>query len=358
MIHVLSDPCPGHVPAWHALMCSEHGTLKNVTQNRTFRYAEECLNPCELIPIVDPPHSVQFYKLWDMLGMFEMKAAIEKCAGPKSIINTAHLCEAPGSFIKSVMELWPSRVDWRAISLKTIGAIDFFPDLIGESRRNGRMRVGFGADETGDITVLANAHRFAVDVGYASIDFVTVDGYNVDESKHARLLACELYASLTILKPEGCLIARLSDVYEEATINIIGILCSIFDQCAIVRSMAGQFGSADRYIMCRGLRQHTPQYTTAIHSFEYYGYNNGSHVPKVDTSSHVLSNIYRSSIEMCALIRTERARINDLASYMTAMGLTTPDAITTNIANLLKSDFKQTQATDFIRNVKHRLGLV
>lgn len=315
-------------------------TISPEPSTRVYRYAQSCLNPCELVPIVSNGHTIQFYKLMELMGVFQMRATVDNGS---TNVHTAHLCEAPGSFVHAVCHMWPERADWRAMSIKTMGAIDFYPDLVGESRRNGRMRVSFGDDETGDITVLANAQRFARDTGYAAIDLVTADG----QFTESRPVACEIYAALLMLRAGGCLIVRVTDTVNP---TIIKMLCTIFDQCAVARPTAVQIGSLERYVLCRSLCRDTVQFAAAIRCFEGHGF---SAEPLLDVPSNY--NILLSSRKISDEVVSERRRIVALAAYLTAMGLTTPEAIGLHATNILSSVQKIDQANTFIQTVYDQL---
>lgn len=317
------------------------------SSSRVYRYAQSCLNPCELVPIVSPGHTIQFYKMMELIGMFQLRTAVSNDENCANSVHTAHLCEAPGSFVHAVCRVWPDRADWRAMSIKTMGAIDFFPDLVGESRRNGRMRVSFGDDETGDITVLANAQRFARDTGYAAIDLVTADG----QCSQSTFVACEIYTALLILRAGGCLILRVDDTIDP---NIIKLLCLIFNNCAIARPVAVQIGSMERYVLCRSLCRDTPQFASAVRCFESHGFL-AEPLADVDVPAHVSHNICKSSREIFEMVAWERRRILNMTAYLTAMGITTPEAIGLHATNILSSRWKLDQANTFIQTVFDQL---
>lgn len=331
------------------------------------RYAIQSINSCELIPAIDQNKTIQYYKFWELMMVGNIRKSVESSArsatqtlasstkGP--VIRTAHFCEAPGSFITAAYDMWPDRVDWHAMSLKMVGAIDFYHPLIQATRKNGRMRVNFGEDETGNIKVLNNAQRFARDVGHASIDLVTADGNekesNIVELSHARLAVCEIYASLLILRQGGCLVVRMFDIIERPTVMVLETLNVIFETVHIVRPTSTKAGSKERYVVCQKLRRHTPEFKNALQSFEDYGYHIKP-MTAVTSSDSVLANIYRSSADICQRILFDLTRARKLAVYMNAMGLTTTETVNRHATEkLVQSRFKQNEALNFVQHVRN-----
>ena len=319
----------------------------------TAQYAMQCVNPCELVPVVTN-NTMEYHKFLEIISLApELLSGADD--GP---FRVAHLCEAPGSFIDALVDR-VSFVDWHAISLKRAGSIQFYSRHIAASRVNGRQRVHGGGDDTGDLLRPTNCDRFCRDVGLASISLVTADGdghelglgSEQNEVVHVRLAAAETGVALQLLADRGSFVLRLFDTVHPDTVSLVASLCTLFRRVIVTQPRASPTGSAERYLLCLHVKRDHPMYASVTHQMHAYAFD-GESMPNVVVPAYVYHNLNLSVIAINEAIEARILKAKTLAVFLDAVGLRTPEAIAIHRAEQLKqSPAKLRDAHEFVASV-------
>lgn len=160
------------------------------------------------------------------------------------ILNTVHLCEAPGAFVTSLNHYVKSHCiglewQWVATTLNpfyegnspdaTVTDDQFILETLD--------KWDFGRDNSGDVMKWTNVESLCERVGSCSVLLVTADG-SVDcqdvpaeqESHVAPLQYCETVTALTLLDRGGSFLIKMFTMFEHQTICLVYLLCCAFEQ--------------------------------------------------------------------------------------------------------------------------------
>jgi 23S rRNA U2552 (ribose-2'-O)-methylase RlmE/FtsJ len=197
-----------------------------------------------------------FYKLWEILIMFNNKLFSKK----KSIIS-AHLAEAPGSFVQSLIffrEKFYKLDEYKndehyVISIAEEGVPSFRKDFKSEY-----SKVKIYEQDGGDLTSIASINKFVKFSKKA--DFITADGgfiwkdENYQEQEAYRLIIGEILTAIKIQAEDGSFIIKLFEIYTDNTIKIISILASCYKKVFITKPFTSRQSNSEKYIVCIGFQ--------------------------------------------------------------------------------------------------------
>ena len=195
-----------------------------------------------------------FYKLWEMLMIFDLISD----SGP---IVSAHLAEAPGSFVQSLIffrEKYFKKSDYEkdehyVISIMEEGVPNFKKDFKMEY-----SRVKIYEQDGGDLTNTKSIDKFVKFSKKA--DFITADGgfiwndENFQEQEAYKLVIGEILTTIKIQNKSGSFILKLFEIYTDISIKIISILSSLYETTFITKPLTSRPSNSERYIVCRGFK--------------------------------------------------------------------------------------------------------
>jgi len=194
-----------------------------------------------------------FYKLWEMLMIFG--PVPESGSGP---IVSAHLAEAPGSFVQSLIffrEKYYKKSDYEkdehyVISIMEDGVPNFKKDFKSEY-----SRVKIYEQDGGDLTNMKSIEKFVKFSKKA--DLITADGgfiwndENFQEQEAYKLIIGEILTALKIQNKSGSFILKLFEIYTDISIKIISILSSVYETTIITKPLTSRPSNSERYIVCK-----------------------------------------------------------------------------------------------------------
>ena len=198
-----------------------------------------------------------FYKLWEILLIFDLV--------PKktSKFITAHLAEAPGSFVQSIIffrEKFYKSSDYSkdehyviSISDDSAGIPTFKKDFRAEY-----SRVKIYEQDGGDLTDLKSIDKFTKFSKKA--DLITADGgfiwndENYQEQEAYRLILGEIITALKIQEINGSFVLKLFEIYTDISIKIISILTSVYTNVYITKPLTSRPSNSERYIICKNFK--------------------------------------------------------------------------------------------------------
>jgi 23S rRNA U2552 (ribose-2'-O)-methylase RlmE/FtsJ len=195
-----------------------------------------------------------FYKLWEMLMIFDTMPK-------KGSVVTAHLAEAPGSFVQATMfyrekffkEKDYSKDEHFTISLDDPGVPAFKRDF-----RKAYKRVKIYEQDGGDLTDIQSINKF--NKFSKKADFITADGgfewrdENYQEQEAYRLLLGEIITALKVQKEGGTFIIKLFEVYTDLSIKMLSILSALYDNTYMFKPYTSRPSNSERYMVCKGFK--------------------------------------------------------------------------------------------------------
>lgn len=216
---------------------------------------------CKLRPV-----SRSFYKMIEIARCFHLiKEIAEKKRAEAEGLRTFHIAEGPGGFIEAIQHM---RKDMRVYDV-------YYGMTLNSPNANtpgwkksyhvlnrgdaGNFHIVNGADNTGDVTKSAN-FRYCIEHHARAFDLVTADGgfdfttdFNKQEVSALRLIISEVFTALAVQKPGGYLVLKIYDVFMKTTVEIIYLLCSMYESVFMCKPNMSRTANSEKYIVCKGL---------------------------------------------------------------------------------------------------------
>ena len=230
----------------------EWDTFKKITNN--YEYIHTSMPNSKYSVSKIKPLSRAFYKLVEICNTFDL---LEKY-NDKNII-TFHLAEGPGGFIEATNYIRKNEDDkYFAITL-----IDEENDNIPGwkksglfFRKNKHINIERGVEGRGDLYNPENYKHYKR-VFKNKVDFITADGgfdfsidFNNQENMAIRLIFTEVIYALSMQKKGGSFVIKLFDTFLKSSIDIIYLLCTMYNNISICKPYTSRIANSERYIIC------------------------------------------------------------------------------------------------------------
>jgi len=272
------------------------------------------------VPIV----SRAFYKLWEMLIMFDL---FPRTSGR---IVSAHLAEAPGSFVQALIffrEKFYKSSDYSKDEHYVISIDDEGMSGVPSFKKDFRTeysRVKIYEQDGGDLTNTKSIEKFVKFSSKANL--VTADGgfiwkdENFQEQEAYRLVLGEIITALKIQADGGSFILKLFEIYTNISMKMISVLSSVYKEVYITKPLTSRPSNSERYIVCKGFKgidslviKSMEELLERINSNESQGMFLSSILPEytIDIQTKYVTNI--SSI---LLSNTQHESINKMITYI------------------------------------------
>ena len=203
-----------------------------------------------------------FYKIWEILMLFDPVPS----TGP---LVSAHLAEAPGSFVQSLMYYREkfytnhSKDEHYTISLEDQDVPAFKKDF-----RRIYPKVKIYEQDGGDLTTrqsITGFERFS-----KKADLITADGgfvwtnENYQEQEAFRLILGEIIAALKIQKTGGTFILKIFETYTDVSIKLMSLLSATYDDTFLFKPYTSRPSNSEKYIICRGFKGVSDKFIEAL----------------------------------------------------------------------------------------------
>jgi 23S rRNA U2552 (ribose-2'-O)-methylase RlmE/FtsJ len=198
-----------------------------------------------------------FYKLWEILLLFDL---VSNKSGP---LITAHLAEAPGSFVQALIffrEKFYKQSDYSkdehyviSIAEETPGVPTFKKDFKSEY-----SRVKIYEQDGGDLTNTKSIDKFTKFSKKANL--ITADGgfiwvdENYQEQEAFKLILGEIITAFKVQEKNGSFVLKLFEMYTDISIKIISILCATYDEVYITKPLTSRPSNSERYVVCKNFK--------------------------------------------------------------------------------------------------------
>ncbi|NXG13212.1 CMTR2 methyltransferase, partial [Grallaria varia] len=183
------------------------------------------------------------------------------------VLNSVHLCEAPGAFIASLNHYLkshhvPCHWNWVANTLNPYHEANDTLMMIMDDRliANTWPWWYFGPDNTGDVMTLRHLTGLQHFVSnMTTVHLVTADGSfdcqgnpGEQEALVSPLLYCEAVTALMILGPGGSFVLKVFTLFEHCSINLLFLLNCSFEEVHIFKPATSKAGNSESYVVCLG----------------------------------------------------------------------------------------------------------
>lgn len=262
-----SGECGGE--ASHAYMyapCSVHGRLHVWDVCKRWTNPYELVTSCQHVKHATndgkgitslAPISRAFFKLWEIICDHR-----EALVCGERAMRVMFLAEGPGGFVQAFSEYRRKHCpgvcgadQLHGITLCTPNKM--VPHWKAEECRKRQLVMHFGEDSTGDLYNMKNIDSLVQDVGEGTCDLVTADGgfdfskdFNGQEACSSRLIACETYAAMRLLRPGGSLVLKLYDISSHASVRLLNLLCCAFGDVTLTKPFTSRPANSEKYAVC------------------------------------------------------------------------------------------------------------
>lgn len=217
------------------------------------------------------PMTKAFLKCYELLFYFKL-LDLEKD------VNSFHICELPGGFIMACNHYVKTNSDkqfiWNAQSFNPKVAKDkskFLPDEYGLANKY-KNNYDWGVSGDGDITNIDNIKHYHKT--YLDKDFVTSDcgqdsseNFKKQEEKLNKVFWSQFVCMLGVLKKGGNHIAKIFTISTYKMIEMMYLLCNLFDEVYIAKPIKTRPTSGERYIVCKGYKGCTKKFIDSCFTY-------------------------------------------------------------------------------------------
>jgi 23S rRNA U2552 (ribose-2'-O)-methylase RlmE/FtsJ len=192
--------------------------------------------------------SRSFFKMYELLKFFENYLPNI----PDKEFKSAHLCEAPGSFVKAVLKLKPE-CDWYAQSLYDgYYAIEIDSDIYDKQRwiQNG----------SGSLCNLENITDFVNKIE-DKVHLITADGSfdvsydpNSQEQLTSQLIFAEVVTALHCQEVSGTFICKLFDTNTKPMSQLLYLLSEYYENIFLIKPRTSRYSNSEKYVVATNFR--------------------------------------------------------------------------------------------------------
>ncbi|KAF0309600.1 Cap-specific mRNA (nucleoside-2'-O-)-methyltransferase 2 [Amphibalanus amphitrite] len=201
--------------------------------------------------------------------------------------------------------------EWRATTLNPYYEGNALSRMISDNRfiLPTLDRWEFGADDTGDLLVPANAERLVASAG-PGVNLVTADG-SVDcqgqpaeqESVVSDLHTCEVLCALRTLQPGGTLVIKMFTFFEASSVCLLYVLNCCFDEVSVVKPSCSKAGNSEVYVVCRRRLTDGPPAQLLTTWWRHYSSGDGQRRPLL-AREHVPDSFIQQIVSCARLFKS------------------------------------------------------
>ena len=199
------------------------------------------------------PISRAFYKLIEIIYKFDIFKIYNR-----SSIKSFHFAEGPGGFMEAISFFRQNEND-KYYGMTLLDTVNKNIPTWKKSNITNTENFIFenGHDNTGNLYNPKN-YKLILNKYYNSFDFVTGDGgidfssdFHKQELIAFKLIFCEIFYAITVLKKNGSFVLKIFDVFYKPTIQCIYLLSTLFKEVSIFKPNTSRSGNSEKYIICK-----------------------------------------------------------------------------------------------------------
>jgi 23S rRNA U2552 (ribose-2'-O)-methylase RlmE/FtsJ len=251
----------------HQMITTYKNKITPYYNNRTWDKYKKLSNEFELI-FTTPntksnvslynPVSRSFFKMWELL--YDFKGDSLSVVSKPDAMQCLFLAEGPGGFLEAMMKYRNNKNDhYYGMTLRPENKS--IPEWKLRKFDMSLITTLYGADNTGNLYNLDNTHHLEETLGANSMEIVTADGgfdfssdFNNQEDLSMKLIRCETYCALHMVKEGGTYILKIYDMFHHQTINLMSLLKHCFKSIHIIKPLTSRPANSEKYLMCCGYK--------------------------------------------------------------------------------------------------------
>ena len=221
------------------------------------------------------PLSRSYFKFIEIANTFSL---LEKFETQKPL-NSFHLAEGPGGFIEAIVNLRKNSND-KYYGMTLLNSDINVPGWHKSQHflnKNPNVFIEKGATEDGDLLHPNNIIEI-YEKYKNSMDIITGDGgfdfsvdFNQQEKMSAKLIFAQICYALIMQKKGGHFILKFFDTFSRASIEMIYILNSFYENVYIVKPNTSRYANSERYVVCKNFKRNTTaEFVTSFHDILTY----------------------------------------------------------------------------------------
>ena len=232
-------------------------------------------NPYEYIHTIVPNHKLSlckykplsrsFFKMIEMINTFDF-------LNDRNPIQTFHLAEGPGGFIEAFnyKRKNPNDVYYGMTLINDNTNIPSWKKASHILNSNKNIKLEYGASKNGDLFLKENL--LYCNKKYAkSMDYITGDGgfdfssdFNNQEEISFKLILSQVFYALIMQKKGGHFVIKIFDVFKIKTIEVIYLLCNLYENVFIFKPNTSRSANSEKYIICRNYKNNNKRIISNI----------------------------------------------------------------------------------------------
>jgi len=225
------------------------------------------------------PISRSYFKMVELIN--EFKFGLDT----PNRINTFHLAEGPGGFIEAVInyraniafsqsmtksstfvqrqnsndkDIYIGMTLLTSLNKTNADSPPNWKKIQSFLKNNENIIIEKGVDKTGNILSLTNL--IGINEKYGNtMDFITADGgfdfstdFNNQEFSMTQLIYGQIVFALCMQKQGGSFVLKIFDCFMNSTIDLLVLLCSVYDNVYISKPHTSRSANSEKYIICKG----------------------------------------------------------------------------------------------------------
>jgi 23S rRNA U2552 (ribose-2'-O)-methylase RlmE/FtsJ len=202
------------------------------------------------------PVSRSFFKLWEILHDFSTFFNLNNSA------NCLFLAEGPGGFAEALIKyrnkMGYTNDNYHGMTLKSFSDKNI-PDWKINKEIMKKVKVTFGADDTGNLYNIDNILHIGTFYGLNTFHYITADGgfdfsadFNNQEELSTKLIFCEIFAAVSLQRTGGVFVLKIFDMFNHQTLKIMHILKKFYKELYIIKPLTSRPANSEKYIVCTG----------------------------------------------------------------------------------------------------------
>jgi 23S rRNA U2552 (ribose-2'-O)-methylase RlmE/FtsJ len=232
-------------------------------------------NPYEYIHSIVPNHkcslckhkplSRSFFKMIEIIDTFSF-------LNESTNIQSYHLAEGPGGFIEAFNYKRNNKQDiYYGMTLISDNVnIPSWKKAAQLLSNNKNIKLEYGASKNGDLFLKENL-LYCYKKYFRSMDYITADGgfdfshdFNNQEDISFKLILSQIFFALIMQKQGGNFILKIFDVFKIKTIEVIYLLCNMYENVFIFKPNTSRCANSEKYIICRNFKNNNKKIITNI----------------------------------------------------------------------------------------------
>ena len=237
--------------------------IKKITN--PYEYIHTCVPNYKYSLCKYKPLSRAFFKMIEIVDTFSFLTE-------KTKLRSFHLAEGPGGFIEAFNYVRHNKDDlyYGMTLLSDDVNIPSWKRASQLLNNNPNIIIEYGASKTGDLFLKENL-IYCYKKYYNCMDYITGDGgfdfsndFNNQEDISFKLILSQIFFALIMQKTGGNFILKVFDIFKYKTLEIIYLLCNLYENVYIFKPNTSRVANSEKYIICINYKNNNKKIITNI----------------------------------------------------------------------------------------------